>query len=115
VAMEGVRWNYTTVLNILALIVFAALYWLYRTRKHFGGGTGYAKDPVCGMQVEQTAAPASAVHDGQRYYFCSDHCQARFTADATRHTSTAAIAAEGNRLGAVNPATPTTTPRTGCG
>ncbi|MGI8648268.1 MAG: hypothetical protein DLM55_04375 [Acidimicrobiales bacterium] len=78
VAMEGVRWNYTTILNIIALVAFAALYWLYRNRTRFGGGAGYAKDPVCGMQVEKAAAPATGRRDGQTYYFCSDHCQHRF-------------------------------------
>ncbi len=87
VAMEGVRWNYTTILNIIALIAFAALYWLYRNRECFGGGAGYAKDPVCGMQVEKNTAPARATHGGQRYYFCSDHCQHRFTTGADRDNS----------------------------
>lgn len=79
VAAEGVRWDHTTILNIIALITFAALYWLYRNRDRFGGGTGYAKDPVCGMQVDKALAPATAVHNGQSYYFCSDHCQRHFT------------------------------------
>lgn len=29
IAMEGVAGNYTTILNIIALAAFAALYWLY--------------------------------------------------------------------------------------
>ncbi len=87
VAMEGVSWNYTTILNIIALAAFAVLYWLYRNRERFGGGTGYAKDPVCGMQVETAAAPAKAVHDGQPYHFCSDHCHDRFTAAPHRYTT----------------------------
>lgn len=81
VAMEGLHWNYTTILNLVALAAFAVLYWLYRTRERHGGGAGYAKDPVCGMQVETTAAPATAVLDGQRYYFCSDRCHDTFTTD----------------------------------
>ena len=40
------QWNYTTVLNLFFLVVFAYLYWLYRNRERFGGGTGYATDPV---------------------------------------------------------------------
>jgi YHS domain-containing protein/uncharacterized membrane protein YraQ (UPF0718 family) len=78
VVTEGVSFNATTVLNIIALLGFAVLYWLYRNRERFGGGTGYAKDPVCGMQVDKTAAPATAVHNGQRHYFCSDRCRERF-------------------------------------
>ncbi len=79
VAMEGISWNYTTILNIIALVGFAVLYWLYRNRERFGGGAGYAKDPVCGMQVETSAAPATAVLGKQVHYFCSDHCRQRFT------------------------------------
>ncbi|MGH3671845.1 MAG: permease, partial [Pseudonocardiaceae bacterium] len=87
IVMEGVAWNYTTILNIFALAAFAVLYWLYRNRERFGGGTGYAKDPVCGMQVETAAAPATATHDGQRVSFCSDHCQTRFVAAPDRYTA----------------------------
>ena len=31
-----------------------------------GGGDRYARDPVCGMQVETAQAPASLVHGGKR-------------------------------------------------
>jgi YHS domain-containing protein len=84
VAMEGVHWNYTTILNILALIAFAALYGLYRNRARFGDGTGYAKDPVCGMQVDKAAAATTAISRGQIYYFCSDRCEQRFRTDPGR-------------------------------
>ena len=80
-------WNYTTMLDILALAAFAGLYWLYRNQERLGGGAGYAKDPVCGMQVQVAHAPATASHDGTTYYFCSDHCQHRFTADPARYAS----------------------------
>ena len=78
-------WNYTAFLNIAALAAFAGLYWLYRNRERFGGGTGYATDPVCGMQVQVAHAPATARRDGSTYYFCSDHCQHRFTASPGRY------------------------------
>jgi hypothetical protein len=74
-------WNYTTVLNIVALGAFAFLYWLYRSRSRLGGGQGYAIDPVCGMQVERAHAPARATRDGQDYWFCSDRCCERFESD----------------------------------
>jgi uncharacterized protein len=79
-------WNYTTIGNIIALAVFAGLYWLYRNRERSGGGAGYAKDPVCGMQVQVVHAPATARYDGTTYYFCSDHCRHRFTASPARYT-----------------------------
>ena len=78
-------WNYTTYLNIVFLALFGLLYWTYRNREKLGAGTGYAKDPVCGMQVEIAHAPASLRHGGERYYFCSDHCADRFGAAPERH------------------------------
>lgn len=81
IAGNALGWNYTTVLDVVALGVFAGLYWLYRNREHFGGGDGYAKDPVCGMQVETAHAPAFVQHHGQRMYFCSEHCRDRFVKD----------------------------------
>ena len=85
VAAEHVGWNYTTVLDVVALVAFAILYWLYRNRFRFGGGTGYAKDVVCGMQVEKANAPARATHHGETFWFCSDHCRGRFAADPDRY------------------------------
>lgn len=82
---DTVQWNYTTVLNIVALIAFGFLYWLSRNRERFGGGTGYAKDPVCGMQVERAHAPASLLHQGERIYFCSEHCADRFADTPDRY------------------------------
>ena len=74
-------WNYTSVLDVIALVAFAGIYWLYRNRERFGGGSGYAKDPVCGMQVEISHAPASVTHAGETVYFCSDHCAHRYRAE----------------------------------
>jgi uncharacterized membrane protein YraQ (UPF0718 family) len=70
-------WDYTTFLNIIALAGFTGLYWLYRHRDTTGPQR-YAKDPVCGMQVEIAHAPATRTSDGQAVYFCSDHCAHRF-------------------------------------
>lgn len=82
--------NYTTVLDFIALAVFIGLYWLYRNRERFGGGVGYAKDPVCGMQVERAHPGATTQHAGQTVYFCSDHCRHRFDADPEHFLQTAA-------------------------
>jgi len=84
IAPSHLSWNYTTFLNIVFLALFGLLYWAYRNREKLGGGGGYALDPVCGMQVEKANAPASAVRDGQRIYFCSDRCRMRFEAKPTR-------------------------------
>jgi len=80
VAPARFQWDYTTYLNIVFLFLFGLLYWTYRNRERLGGGSGYALDPVCGMQVQTANAPASLVHDGHPVYFCSDHCRDRFAA-----------------------------------
>jgi uncharacterized protein len=92
IAPTSFSWDYTTYLNIVFLAVFALLYWLYRNRERLGAGTGYARDPVCGMQVETAHAPASAMPGGQRVYFCSDRCAARFAAGARGATAASAAA-----------------------
>ena len=37
-----------------------------------------AIDPVCGMEVDENAAPATAEYDGETYYFCSEKCREEF-------------------------------------
>ena len=77
VVPTGFQWDYTAFLNVIALLGFAGLYWLYRHRDTEGTDR-YAKDPVCGMQVEKDHAPATAMVAGTGYWFCSDHCRHRF-------------------------------------
>jgi uncharacterized membrane protein YraQ (UPF0718 family)/YHS domain-containing protein len=78
VVHTGFQWNYTSVLNIIALIAFAGLYLLYRGRDVGRGDSPYAKDPVCGMQVEKAHAPATLTVGGEQYWFCCDGCRDRF-------------------------------------
>ena len=42
-------------------------------------------DPVCGMQIESTKAAATAVVDGQTYYFCSPSCHDKIRAEPDRY------------------------------
>ncbi len=44
-----------------------------------------AKDPVCGMQVEERQAEATAQHKGQTFYFCSEDCKSKFEQDPQRY------------------------------
>ncbi len=37
-----------------------------------------AKDPVCGMMVEEKRAAGTSVYQGKTYYFCGPHCKASF-------------------------------------
>ena len=78
-------WDYTTFLNLVFLPVAAAVYVLHRNKARLGGGAGYATDPVCGMQVRTSDAPARLVEGARTLYFCSDHCAARYRAEPPRH------------------------------
>ena len=40
-----------------------------------------AKDPVCGMQVDEASAAAHVEHQGTTFYFCSTGCRQRFEQD----------------------------------
>lgn len=44
-----------------------------------------ATDPVCGMQVEENKAAATAEHEGKQFYFCSKGCQEIFIQDPERY------------------------------
>jgi uncharacterized protein len=88
VAPAHFSWDATTVLNIAFLALFGLLYWAYRNRDRLGGGDGDALDPICGMQVGASDAPASAMHDRKRIYFCSDRCHERFEVDPERYSVT---------------------------
>ena len=45
-----------------------------------------AKDPVCGMEVDESTATATAEHKGQKYYFCAPACKTAFEADPGKYT-----------------------------
>ncbi len=99
IAPAHFAWNYTTYLNIIFLAVFAVLYWAYRNRGRLGGGSGYAIDPVCGMQVHTANAPASTLLEGERVHFCSDHCRSRFEANPARFSKAAPSPQHGTHRG----------------
>ena len=44
-----------------------------------------ASDPVCGMTVHRSTARYMTRHAGERFYFCSGHCQTRFEASPDDH------------------------------
>jgi YHS domain-containing protein len=43
-----------------------------------------AKDPVCGMMVDEARARSSSAHGGRTYFFCAPACKQRFDADPAR-------------------------------
>ena len=44
-------------------------------------------DPVCGMQIEDSQAPAQSSYEGQTYYFCSEECREKFDANPKDYVS----------------------------
>ena len=46
-----------------------------------------AKDPVCGMQVNEATAAAEIEYRGKTYYFCSPACKAKFEKNPEKYTS----------------------------
>jgi uncharacterized membrane protein YraQ (UPF0718 family) len=87
IAPEHLTWNYTTILNLVFLAIFAVLYYLHRNRDRLGAASAHAIDPVCGMQVEKASAPASLSAGQETYWFCSDHCRDQFQASPAAVTS----------------------------
>ena len=51
------------------------------------------KDPVCGMDVDPASAAHRVEHDGHEYFFCSEHCRAKFEADPSSYLQPATSAA----------------------
>ncbi len=44
-----------------------------------------AKDPVCGMQVDEKTAGGKSEYKGQTYYFCSPGCKKSFDKDPGKY------------------------------
>ncbi|MFO7927018.1 MAG: permease [Halobacteriota archaeon] len=65
--------NYTFYLNLIAFGLSGFLLYVYRRGL---GAPGQYRDPVCGMRTDDSGP--SLTHDGETYYFCSDHCKRSF-------------------------------------
>ena len=44
-----------------------------------------AKDPVCGMEVDEKTAPAKSEYKGKTYYFCAPGCKKAFDSDPEKY------------------------------
>ncbi len=44
-----------------------------------------ARDPVCGMEVDEKKAAAASECKGKTYYFCSPGCKKAFDADPEKY------------------------------
>jgi len=54
---------------------------------HASNGKLAVHDPVCGMSVDPEKSERKVSHAGHDYYFCSDHCKAKFEADPDAYTT----------------------------
>jgi uncharacterized protein len=57
--------NYKLFLNVLGVVIFAALFWITARRG--------ATDPMCGMKVDRRKAVSKQI-GARTFYFCSEHC-----------------------------------------
>jgi YHS domain-containing protein len=48
---------------------------------------GMAKDPVCGMTVDEQSAAGTSEYQGQTYYFCSNGCKAAFDKEPEKYVT----------------------------
>jgi YHS domain-containing protein len=56
-------------------------------RGHFGFCEALmAKDPVCGMDVNERDAVYSSEWRGETYYFCSPQCKGKFEREPREYT-----------------------------
>ncbi len=44
-----------------------------------------AKDPVCGMEVDEKKAAGKSEYQGQTYYFCSPGCKKSFDKEPEKY------------------------------
>jgi uncharacterized protein len=72
----AIRVDYKLLLNVLAVAIFAALFWLTARRG--------ATDPTCAMKVDKTKAIRKDF-GAETFYFCSQHCLHAFEVASEGH------------------------------
>jgi len=53
-----------------------------------------AKDPVCGMNVDETRTILKSEHKGKTYYFCSSACQTNSQENPEQYAKSALMKSE---------------------
>jgi len=48
-----------------------------------------AKDPVCGMEVDEKKAAATSKYKGKTYYFCAPGCKKAFDSNPGKYLKSA--------------------------
>ena len=46
-----------------------------------------AKDPICGMKVDEKKAAGSSSYSSKTYYFCSPFCKNEFDKNPTKYAT----------------------------
>jgi uncharacterized membrane protein YraQ (UPF0718 family)/YHS domain-containing protein len=90
-------WNYTSFLDIAALVLIVVLGWRFLTTggvemmrahaRHPADHATTAVDPVCGMSVDTATATEKVEHMGATYYFCSAGCKQTFEKNPGKYVS----------------------------
>lgn len=83
---NAIGFNYTTILNIAALVLIAWVFWMYRTQVTNAEDQEFARDVVCGMQVRISDAPARYELNGEKYYFCMPGCKDNFAENPSKYS-----------------------------
>ncbi len=56
-----------------------------------------AKDPVCGMEVDENSAAGKSEFKGQTYYFCSTGCKRSFDKEPEKYVGQADPGSQGGQ------------------
>jgi len=59
-----------------------------------------ARDPVCGMEVQEATAAATSVYEGATYYFCNPGCKKTFDDDPVKYVAHGHGASHSGKRGA---------------
>jgi uncharacterized protein len=81
----SVELDYKLVLNIIGILIFAALFYLTARRG--------ATDPVCGMKIDRGKA-IKREFGGETFYFCSEHCLHAFELEPDRYRGKGSVGGE---------------------
>lgn len=54
-----------------------------------------AKDPICGMDVDEKKPAATAAWQGKTYYFCAPGCKTTFEKNPDKYAAPAEAGAKG--------------------
>jgi len=49
-----------------------------------------AKDPICGMSVDESKAAGTAEYNGKTYYFCCTGCREKFEKEPQKYEAPSA-------------------------